>query len=143
MLTIRRARKGDIEGICRLGLAMPELAVSERTVFYGDKELFEWVTRQDQNILLVAEEGEAVIGFLFAKIISKEWCMLDNIGVEAAHRGRGIGSLLLKELEGILKIANVNYVQGLVRNDLPGVADFWKKRGYREGNSFVWMEKEI
>ena len=111
--------------------------------FYDLEEIEEWVEKQKSNILIVAEENGFVIGFLYAKIVSSQWCMLESLGVDKAYRGKGIGTRLVDHLYGVLKERKIDYVQALVGEEHPISREFWKRKGFKEGKKFIWIEKDI
>jgi len=142
MVSIHRARPQDVNSVYRLVTSISEFAASGETRFFKREELKEWIGRRD-SVVLVAQDKGNIIGFLFAKIISKHWCMLDSIAVNPRYRNKGIGKQLLDKLYAILKRKGVDYMQGLVDVGQGKTRAFWKKRGFKEGNSFVWIEKYL
>lgn len=111
--------------------------------FYKKEELEGWIMKPKGNILLVATEDDEVIGFIYAKVISPRWCMLESLGVEDKHRGKGIGTKLLENLYAILKEKGVDYIQALVGEEHNKSHEFWKRKGFVEGKKFIWIEKYL
>ncbi len=142
-IKIRRARARDITRIRDLGKGMKEFACSQSVKFYSREELEEWIKKPKDNILLVAEINKKMVGFLYAKIMVREWCMIDNIGVKQEWRKKGIGKILLGELFKILKNKKVNFVQLLTNLKHKKTINFWKSRKFKEGEKFLWLEKII
>lgn len=112
-LKIRRAKKEDIPEILSLGTKIKEFVVSNETKFYHKDELEEWVKKPKDNILITATKDDMLIGFLYAKLISNNWCMLDSIGINKNYRINGIGTSLLNYLYKLIKKREVNYIQTL------------------------------
>jgi ribosomal protein S18 acetylase RimI-like enzyme len=50
---------------------------------------------------------------------------------------------LLDNLYRILKDKNMDYIQALVEVNQKQTREFWKRRGFKEENKFVWIEKYI
>jgi len=140
---IRRANKNDLNKIYFLGINIKEFIVSKRRKFYEKNELKEWVKKSQDNIFLIVEYDKQIIGFLYAKLISNYWCMLDNIGIIDEFRSKGIGSMLLKKLYQILDKKRVCYLQALVGIEYKKTRKFWKKKGFKEGKKFIWVDKNL
>jgi GNAT superfamily N-acetyltransferase len=105
--------------------------------------IIEFVKKPKYNILLVAESCEEIIGFLYAKIVSKTWCILDNLVVDKKYREEGIGNLLVEDLYKILKSKKINYVQILEDIHHKKTREFWKKKWFKEEKIFVWADKVL
>ncbi|MBN1793015.1 GNAT family N-acetyltransferase [Candidatus Woesearchaeota archaeon] len=139
-MAVRRARPRDLEGIYNIVKGTREFEASKNTRFFKKQELKEWISDRKSSIVLVSEEGK-INGFLFAKIISRNWCMLDSIAVSPDHRGKGCATRLLDKLYKELKAKKCDYIQALVLAGNKQTRGFWRKKGYSEGNKFVWIEK--
>jgi N-acetylglutamate synthase-like GNAT family acetyltransferase len=140
---IRRAKLGDIEDIFCLGKKTKELNFSKKMQFHDKIELKQFIKNSRENILLVATIDNIIVGFLYAKIVSKTWCILDNLVVDKKNREEGIGSLLIEELYKILKSKKINYVQILEEIHHKKTREFWKKKGFKEEKVFIWADKII
>ena len=142
-IEIRRGKLKDISQIYNLGKKTKELEFSEKMNFHDKIELKEFVTEKRDNILLVCLTHKKIVGFLYAKIVSKEWCILDNLVIEENYRNNGIGSLLLEDLYQILKKKKLNYIQILEEIHHKKTREFWKKKGFKEEKKFIWADKII
>jgi ribosomal protein S18 acetylase RimI-like enzyme len=145
-LKIREAKKADINSIYLLGKEIPELDFSKDYPFHSKVELNEYIESKKDNILLVAEIDNKIIGFLYAKIIERHeggWCVLDNLAVKSELRKNGIGKALLNDLYSKMKKMKINYAQILVDINHKKARSFWKKMGYTETRTFIWAEREI
>jgi len=143
---IRHAKLGDTNSIYALGSKFDEnLKASKRRNmhFHEKKEFKEFIKSPKYNILLVALLDNKVVGFLYAKILSYGWCLLDDVAVEANYQHDGIGSELLKEFYKILKRRKIDYVQILEEIHHKQTRKFWKDKGFREEKTFVWADKVI
>lgn len=145
-IKIRSAKEKDVKDIFDIGNCTEELGFSKKYPFHERLEIKEFIKNNKENIVLVAENENRIIGFCFAKIMARAaggWCMLDNLAVLKEHRENGAGTLLLNELNKILKKRNVKYIQILEEIHHKKTRDFWKKRGYKETKNFLWAEKRI
>ncbi|MFH1751545.1 MAG: GNAT family N-acetyltransferase [archaeon] len=139
---INKASLKDLSKLLSMTKSFPAFMVSKDKDFIRRKELSEWIKRND-CIVLTAKQEKNITGFLLAKLISSDWCLLDSIGVKPEFRGQGIGSKLLEELYLVLKKKDVWYLQCLVKENEKETREFWKKKGFKEGNKFVWIEKHL
>jgi N-acetylglutamate synthase-like GNAT family acetyltransferase len=142
-IKIQKAKIEDINEIYYLGKKTKELEFSKNMNFHDKSELREFINHKKDNIFLIAKFDKSIIGFLYAKIISKTWCMLDNLVVDEKFRNHGIAGLLLKELYKELKNKKINYVQILEEVHHKKTRKFWKDKGFKEEKLFIWADKEI
>lgn len=142
-IRVRHAKLSDIDMIYALGRKTEELNFSPNMRFHDKIELKEFVKKPKDNILLAADCDGKIAGFLYAKIVSRTWCILDNLAVEKEFRGHGIGNSLLHEFYTILKKRKVHYVQVLEEIHHKKTRKFWHDRGFKEEKIFVWADKMI
>jgi N-acetylglutamate synthase-like GNAT family acetyltransferase len=142
-IIIRSAKEGDIDLIYALGKKTKELIFSEKMNFHDKIELSEFIKNKKDNILLVLILDQEIIGFLYAKIVSKTWCILDNLVIDEKFRDHGMGSLLLNNFYKILKNKKISYVQILEDIHHKKTRKFWKKKGFCEEKVYVWADKII
>jgi len=142
-IIIRRAKEQDVEKIYAIGRKIHQFIYSKSSGFYSKKELREYIKKPKDNIFFVALREEKLVGFIYASIISQDWCMLDIIAVDPKFQDKGVGSLLLEELHETLKERKISYIQALVRAEFKKTREFWKRKGFKEGKRFIWIEKNI
>lgn len=143
-IKISRAVKKDLNSLYKLGQKIPELKYSKESPFCEKLELAEWINNHQDNIILTAKLGiDELVGFLIAKILSRNWCMLDNIVVDKKFRGQGIANKLLNQLYNILKKEKINYINVLVGLNYKKTREFWRVKGFKETKKFVWADKEL
>lgn len=135
---VRKANEKDIDSIFELAKSLTELNASKNENYRCKEEILEWMN-DDKSILLVEEKE----GFLFAKLLSSNWCMIDAIAVNKDSRNKGISTKLLEELYSILREKKITYVSGLVLKDSKEARSFWNKQNFVEGKELVWIEKEL
>jgi len=143
---VRHAKLSDINSIYALGSKFDDsLKASRRRNmhFHEKKEFKEFIKSPKCNILLVACIKKKVVGFLYAKILSYDWCLLDDVAVEANYQHEGIGSELLKEFYKILKQRKIDYVQILEEIHHKQTRKFWKDKGFKEEKTFVWADRML
>jgi GNAT superfamily N-acetyltransferase len=142
-IKIQRARIQDIDIIYKLGSGAKELQFSKKMKFHDKVELKEFILKPKDNILLTAIFNDKIVGFLYAKIVSKTWCILDNLVVYKDYRSIGIGTSLLHHFYKILKNRKINYIQILEDIHHKKTRKFWKDMGFKEEKVFVWADKII
>lgn len=140
---VRNAVLGDIENIYKLGKKIEELRFSKEMQFHDKEELAEFISKKSENILIVSTHSKKIIGFLYARIVSHSWCILDNIAIDNEYRKHGIGKDLLERLYEILKSRRINYIQILEDEKNKRLRRFWKEQGFVERKRFVWADKAI
>lgn len=145
-ITIRHAKLSDINSIYELGSKFDDsLKASRRRNmhFHEKKEFKEFIKGPKYNILLVATKNKKVVGFLYSKILSYDWCLIDDLAVKKEYQNEGLGSKLLHEFYKILKKRKIDYVQLLEEIHHKNTRKFWKDKGFREEKVFVWADKMI
>jgi ribosomal protein S18 acetylase RimI-like enzyme len=126
--------------------SMPELGpyVSDAKTWTERRALYEALIAKPDTVLVLARAGEELVGYGLAHVlplaetwIGDTWVTGERIGeiesvaVLAAHRGHGIGSRLLDELEAALA---ADGVEDLILGVLPGndaAIRLYERRGYR------------
>ena len=108
---IRPAASSDLEALGRLGALLVRthhdfdadrfIAVTPRTE-QGYRSFFGTQLDKPDIVFLVAERDGQVVGYTYAAIEGSDWMalrgpagVLHDIAVDPAHRGQGIGQLLL------------------------------------------------
>jgi ribosomal protein S18 acetylase RimI-like enzyme len=151
--TIRRGSPADLELLAPLWVAvhhqhiasMPELApyVDDEETWSKRRELYLELLAKPDTILLIATVGDEAIGYGLAHVmdVDETWIAdtwqtgrrigeIESVSVLPAHRGGGLGSQLLDELERQLAVAGVD---DLILGVLPGNTDairLYERRGY-------------
>lgn len=137
---VRDAVRQDVPAICALGLADTAFQVSSRIPFYEPAEVEEWIGKPGDNLVCVADTGAEVVGFLFCKIMSYHWALLDNFYVAPEHRDGVIGTTLLQELIHRLKNRNILYLSSLVEHDRAAIGAWLNNRGFLRSKRYDWYE---
>lgn len=141
-VTVRRASKEDLEGI----LEIYNQGIEDRiaTLEMDTKDLnymAEWFSNHNERYaVLIAEQNNKILGWASLNRYSNR-CAYDGVAdlsvyVGRANRGKGIGQLLLKELESIAMKNNFYKIVLFTFsfNDLG--QGLYRKSGYREVGVF-------
>jgi len=137
-LILRRAKTGDIKAIIALGQDPVFEAGGGMPFYYRREVLAEWIRSPRQNILSVAQYDGKKVGFLFCKLMSSRWALLDTFYLAPAFRGQGLGHAMFQAFVKGLKKRGVIYLSTLVAQ---GHADFKKMArhfGLEESGKYSW-----
>jgi ribosomal-protein-alanine N-acetyltransferase len=118
---VRRYQSGDSEPVSEICRKSPEAA-------QWSKESYEQAHASGQ-IVLIAEIQTQVCGFLVARIIGDEAEIL-NTAVDPAHRGKGIGTLLLTTAISAARAHTVKTIFLEVRESNSAAIAFYAKHGF-------------
>jgi ribosomal protein S18 acetylase RimI-like enzyme len=141
---ISQAEKKDLEEVLKLGRKFEDALKAsklKKAHFHEQQEFIEFIRNPKENVFLVAKVKNKVVGFIYVKILSHDWCMIDNLAVDERYQKHGIGSMLLEELYKILKKRKVSYIQILEEIHHKKTRKFWHEKGFREEKVFVWADK--
>jgi len=81
--------------------------------------------------VFLAHQGDELLGFMIVRTICDE-AELISIGVDPAHRGKGVGGSLLDEVTRKLMTANVQSFFLEVREDNPAALRLYQSRGFNQ-----------
>jgi hypothetical protein len=137
---VRDARHADVVDIIRLGNSTTKFKVSDDIRFYEDFELREWIANPSDNILLVATESDETVGFLYCKLMSTHWALLDNFFCDANAARRGASKLLFDGLLGRLRASNHAYLTALIRADHAPLERLCRRYGFVPRDNYRWMD---
>jgi ribosomal protein S18 acetylase RimI-like enzyme len=141
-IRIRNAESGDADTLYAMGVTEEGFAVSSESRFYTKDYLENWITNPEDDVLLVAEARNAIVGFLFCRVNHNDWAMLENIAVSTSSRRQGTGTALLRECLRRLRERGIDYIAGIVREGNSNL-DFFLSSGFVPGHRFVWIERCI
>jgi GNAT superfamily N-acetyltransferase len=139
-VTVRPALETDAAAIYKLGTKDTAFRVSDAIPFYEESELRQWATDRANNVLLVLEHDNKLTGFLFCKIISQHWAMLDNYYIVKEHRGTENASRLIASLLDELKRRGLTYLTCLIREDHKSLARLARRFGFSPRSRYTWFE---
>jgi ribosomal protein S18 acetylase RimI-like enzyme len=153
-----KVRKADIKEIDDIQELYKDLKSMEESKFgqacsiywsfkQQDQKYFGNRITEDSGIVLVAEDEEGLKGFICgfvadqADIDGHNYAKIENIYVDPAMRGEGVGGMLL---DGFTKAAgekdsDVIKVSPIIQNEL--AANFYRHKGFRD--YAVVLQKDI
>jgi len=97
--------------------------------------------RKDPDLFLVAEEGDVLIGAVLGGFDGRRG-MVYHLAIEKGHRNKGVGKLLMQELEDRLRSKDCLKYYLLVTRDNPEALEFYKEIGCEIMDMFL-MGKEL
>lgn len=124
MMSIRRARPGDLQSILRI-----EKRSFARDAW--DRELFlDYLAQSGNSVFLAATIDCAVVGYVvaFHRETSAE---VDSIAVAPAKRGRGVAGALLKRVIALLRQRGFRTVSLNVRLENKAAIRLYRKLGFQ------------
>ena len=139
-IIVRDAAPADIPALLDMGHGDNAFTVSERIRFYEKPELEEWIASPATNILLVADSTDGIAGFLFCKVMSYHWAMLDNFYVRPMFRGHQYDVPMMRELLNRLHRQGLSYLTTLTAIEHPALARYLKRFGFRKAAVYQWNE---
>jgi N-acetylglutamate synthase-like GNAT family acetyltransferase len=135
-LIAREADDFDLAGASRPESPLPP---PEAAAYLADPAVLHWV----------AEEGGRVVGELLCHVLrlpsaSGRELLLYSIGVRSAHRRRGVGAALVREMLARARALGVEDVWVLADN--PHAEAFYAALGFRhttEGDRAVYLQRRV
>ncbi|MCW4384299.1 GNAT family N-acetyltransferase [Salinibacterium sp. SYSU T00001] len=137
-VAIRRASSADADGVFALVAQLSETYDVERSAF--DAAFEDAVEHPTRNVLLVAENGDRILGYALMTVARLMYTRADaaqiqELIVDEGHRGLGIGSRLVWAVEDIclelglqqLTVASSRAPAFYDRLDFRSTADYLKK----------------
>ena len=140
-MLIRKLKSPDIPELVKM--VKGENAVEDYPGEYYAR-VFKQMLKEKETIVLVVEENKRIIAFQEFKIDpAQKIIYLETIIVSKKHRGRGIGSILMKEVEKFAKKNRYGRLAFVVRKWNKAMNTLAKKSGYAEKDELIFWEKEI
>lgn len=143
-LTIRQMKKEDIEFVYSICDKEPFFQISPNFHGVWSKEQLEsWINSKD-DVLLVAEEQDEIIGFIMIahhKPTGKS--TIENMWISNNHRKKGIAQRLFDDGLKYIKNKGSNYICAMADKENPKILNFLQKNDMDKGHSFYWMSKGI
>jgi ribosomal protein S18 acetylase RimI-like enzyme len=98
--------------------------------------------RRDPDLFLVAEVGDKMVGTVVGGFDGRRG-MIYHLAVSEHYRRKGIGALLMDELEHRLKIKGCIRCYLLVTVDNKSAMDFYEKRGWSQMDYVYTYGKDL
>ncbi len=137
-MLIRKGKKEDILACAKLS-ALKEL--TGPSGWHPNKNYFEMVLKSD-FIFLVAEEKK-VVGYVVGEPLAGKGIMLWFVSVDPAQRGKGVGSLLVKEFEKAAKRNGRRWVLLYAPQFNKETVRFYEKLKYGKGSLVYEFSKDL
>lgn len=135
MLTIRAAKAGDVEALLALYVQLsPGNSATDLTLA---RRALREIEKLPNVEVLVAERDGAVVGTAMLVIVpnlthgAAWWAQVENMVVDAAHRGAGLGQALLESVCERAWSAGCYKVQLQSANERDGAHRFYERFGFR------------
>ena len=137
-------RKANISDAKRLNELLTKLIRDEKKYDnninenYVVKSYYEYVIPKKQNIILVAESSNTIVGYLYGYIINDGDTSINNVAkidalfIEEDYRHLGIATSLINEFKNIIKEDNVKYIEVNVCNNNIEAINTYKNNGFNE-----------
>ena len=142
-MSIRAMLPRDAKAVAKLWRSTKELWPDDKIKFQSEKSLKEWLSDKGNDLLIVYEKNQKIIGFLTATVLPYKSACIDDLAVVPVQRGKGIAGELHDYAIKYFKNKKVEFVYCWVKGESQSSRRFWKKKGFNEGKSFVFAWKTI
>lgn len=132
MVTVEFAVANDMESLAQLF----EELMGEKPDLSKMSENFKRITSNPDYVLLIAKvNGQvtgSVMGIVCLDLVGKcrPFMVIENVIVGSAYRGRGIGTMLMNEIENIGRLRNCSYTMFVSAGYRKEAHQFYKECGY-------------
>jgi ribosomal protein S18 acetylase RimI-like enzyme len=100
----------------------------------------------EESRVMVALDKNCVVGYIIAMInkmtevwVRERYGCIDQIAIAAAHRHKGIGSAMLKEILNWLQSENIDLIElSIAANNRVGHS-FWEKHGFKDSSHTLFL----
>lgn len=101
------------------------------------------IYQRGKDFCFYAEEKNIVVGLIFCQ--TQTWeegvhVIIEDTAVDSNMRSKGIGELLVKELEKVAKNKNISSID-LLSNTKSKAINFWAKQKYKKNGYIQFMKK--
>ncbi|HDR16892.1 MAG TPA: GNAT family N-acetyltransferase [Desulfobacteraceae bacterium] len=141
-IVIREARPADSEAMNRI---LSDVSRNSPEVDF--KKITSGRPRSGENANLVAEVDGEIIGFMISYIFDggfglERSAWIATLGVSPACMGKGVGTLLARELMSIYRRRSVKHLFTAVRWDSVDLLSFFKTLGF-DRSDFINLGKKL
>jgi ribosomal protein S18 acetylase RimI-like enzyme len=124
MVTIRPYTPSDYDGVKRI---LVEAGLYEEP--HDTRERLEHLSREDPQTLLVATDGEEIIGTVYA--MYHPWTsFIWHLGVKEDRRGQGLGGILMRHAEDVLRSRGAQEISIFVDGNAERLQNFYEQQGW-------------
>jgi len=137
-MVIRKASDDDAAAIFALYLELAGAYDAPTDAYQHQAKLWQEVSADERQIILVAEQEENIVGTLTLLIVpnlghhGQPWAAVENVVVTSAVRGHGIGKAMLTDAARIARGHNCYKMvlsTNLVRQE---AHEFYRRLGWRQ-----------
>lgn len=140
MIKVRFAKKTDKKRILELYNSSQDMWYgSSKDSGYNEKEILEYITDK-KNRMFVFEEDKKVLGVLLAEFHS-DYVYLHTIIVDKNSRKKGIGKILLDNLDKLAKKEGKKVIETVTSKQNQAMQNLFSKLNYRRAKEFVAYQK--
>jgi ribosomal protein S18 acetylase RimI-like enzyme len=148
-MDVRTAAPSDFEALYQIGLATPELRVSQTEQFM-DPDEFAYAIVNPLAVFLVAQTESEITGFIYAhakdanKPFQNRYACLVYLAVLPGFRRLGIARQLFVRCEERLRELGITHIYSWANSegDL-GIVHFMEQQQFLRGHQYVWMDKKL
>ncbi len=97
---------------------------------------------RDPDLFLVAEENQYIVGAVMGGFDGRRG-LIYHLSVAASHRGNGIGSRLMNEVESRLRAKGCLKCYLMVTPDNEEAMRYYEQRGWRRKDDVLLYDKEL
>lgn len=119
--------------------------ILEKSCLYWDpvdnERSLEKKIKMDQDSIILALDDNQIVGTQI--VVLDYFPFLFRLAVHPDYRKRGIGTMLMKKGEEVIKSKGFNHVNILVAAEENELQEIYERLGYEKGNKYVWMTKEF
>ena len=132
MITVQSVTVNDLEPLAQL---YEELS-GEKTNLYRMEVNFKLMERNQNYVILIAKDGDLVVGTVMGIICldlvgeCKPFMVIENVIVKSVYQGRGIGKMLMKEIEDIGRKQDCYYTMFVSSGHRKEAHKFYEAIGY-------------
>ena len=155
MIKIVKAEESHIPDICKLWLEFMQYSADIDPIFetrdgaipvFG-KEYLCPAMKSDNSLVLVALDGEKVVGYSYSLISElsrlekrKQYGCVHDLFITADYRRQGIGEKMYAEILKWFYANDIDRVELQVMAQNKVACSFWKKHGYRDFQNTLCRE---
>lgn len=154
-IRLRKATLGDAPRLAHLNMHVHQVHVDAQPDVYkpmmaNDPELIAWFEdnlAKETTHIIIAEDDNEPVGYVqcFLRdvpenifVYASQVLHIDQMSVNATHRGRGIGHLLMEEVVHIAKDLDVEVITLGVVGFNQGAIRFYEKHGFTVKSLRMW-----
>ncbi len=146
-MRLERAEKGDLKDLVELYLEGYKGLETYAYTHRKDVEAYiEWLMRRNRDGVIIAREGEKILGFIgsdsnwFSKREGKNVGAIHELVVAEDHRRRGIGTALIGYAVRRFKEKGLDVVELWVGDGNAVARRFYERLGFEEAGSYnYWV----